>query len=301
MILRVNEAVELADKRGLVPTWLNTAEIREAMTRDLRARSVFSAQTTSARYLGKMKEVISLVVSGDLSEVDGMVALRLALANLGYSADTGFPEDGGGQGEEGAITDLASDVRLRLIVRTQRDVLFGQARKIREASPERTVIFPAWEYVRKESRKEVRNWQMRWEEAGGELIDGRMLAWKWDAVWERLGDSSLFSDGLDTGFAPYAFNSGMGMVERSRAVAERFLGPMAAAQAVAPGLDLSFETGLEGLSKEQLEAVLAESGESGLAAAQEGDFKRMIEANEAALAGPNWYEQFQDLIDDDDD
>ena len=52
-------------------------------------------------------------------------------------------------------------------------------------------------------------WEQRWAMAGGELIDGRMIARKDDPVWRKLGDPELFADGIGNEWPPYAFNSGM--------------------------------------------------------------------------------------------
>jgi hypothetical protein len=49
----------------------------------------------------------------------------------------------------------------------------------------------------------------RWKMAGGKFYENRMLAWKRDDIWSRLGSSELFDDGLDVGHAPFVFGSGM--------------------------------------------------------------------------------------------
>jgi hypothetical protein len=66
--------------------------------------------------------------------------------------------------------------------------------------------FPAWEltlgFYWQENEEE---WHSRWRECGGRLFEGRMIAAKWDAVWERL--SSTFYDGLGHPYPPYARSS----------------------------------------------------------------------------------------------
>ncbi len=52
--------------------------------------------------------------------------------------------------------------------------------------------------------------------AGGTLVNGRMIARKDDPVWDQLGSSALFEDGLDNPYPPFAFNSGMGIREVPR-------------------------------------------------------------------------------------
>jgi hypothetical protein len=46
--------------------------------------------------------------------------------------------------------------------------------------------------------------------------NGRMVARKDSPIWDSLGDSDLFDDGLDNPFPPFAFNSGMWTEEISR-------------------------------------------------------------------------------------
>jgi hypothetical protein len=66
--------------------------------------------------------------------------------------------------------------------------------------------FPAWELCLgiywQESLDE---WHSRWEACGGRLSEGRMIAAKWDTIWERL--SSTFYDGLGHPYPPYASSS----------------------------------------------------------------------------------------------
>ena len=53
------------------------------------------------------------------------------------------------------------------------------------------------------------DWPSRWEAAGGELVDGRMVALKSDPIWQALGDGEGgYTDTLGNPFAPFAFNSG---------------------------------------------------------------------------------------------
>jgi 8-oxo-dGTP pyrophosphatase MutT (NUDIX family) len=61
------------------------------------------------------------------------------------------------------------------------------------------------------------DWPSRWEAAGGELVDGRMVALKSDPIWQALGDGEGgYEDTLGNPFAPFAFNSGFDTDEVSR-------------------------------------------------------------------------------------
>ena len=61
------------------------------------------------------------------------------------------------------------------------------------------------------------DWPSRWEAAGGELVDGRMVALKSDPIWQAIGDGDGgYEDTLGNPFAPFAFNSGFDTDEVSR-------------------------------------------------------------------------------------
>jgi hypothetical protein len=228
MLLPLNEAIALASQRKIIPTSLDTKGIREALTPEMRRRAIFSAQTTNASYLAEMKKQALKLASGEGDMAAARLALKRKLKALGYDPETGFDGDGTGTGAKGSIQDLSSDARLNLILKTLHGTIHGTARRQRETEPERIVLFPAWELVRTEPRDQERtDHEDRFERSGGEVIDGKMIAWKWTDVWRRLGSSDVFDDGLDTEFTPYWFNSGMNQRERSLPVSERYLGKMA--------------------------------------------------------------------------
>jgi DNA topoisomerase-1 len=61
------------------------------------------------------------------------------------------------------------------------------------------------------------DWPSRWEAAGGELVNGRMVALKSDPIWQAIGDGEGgYEDTLGNPFAPFAFNSGFDTDEVSR-------------------------------------------------------------------------------------
>lgn len=239
----INQAIEIARARKVLPTALSSVELRVAIRKDVRRRSVFSARTTSVAYLENMRAIVADYVAGKTDQAQARLKLKLALARLGYDPTTGFP-DGSPvpPALAGSLRDLSSDKRLNLILSTQWGIAYGTARAQRETTPERLVLFPAWELRRKEFRQVPRglqadakgnvsqvpgdSWQERWVAAGGQLVAGRMVAWKWSKIWKQLGNSAIFEDGLDTYFTPYWFNSGAGIFEVSRPVAERLLGPL---------------------------------------------------------------------------
>lgn len=73
-------------------------------------------------------------------------------------------------------------------------------------NPARLWSYPAWE-LRLGSywEESLEEWHTRWNDCGGRLSDGRMIAAKWDGIWGRL--SSTFYDGLTQPYPPYARSS----------------------------------------------------------------------------------------------
>ena len=66
--------------------------------------------------------------------------------------------------------------------------------------------YPAWELCLGNYWQEsLEEWHVRWLKCGGKLSEGRMVAAKWDSIWENL--SNTFYDGLNTPYPPYARSS----------------------------------------------------------------------------------------------
>jgi hypothetical protein len=97
------------------------------------------------------------------------------------------------------------------------------------------------------------NWPARWTAAGGKLYAGRMIAEKSSPVWEQLGSTDLFSDGIGTDYPPFAFNSGMGWSQVSKGTCERLGVPISDAQKVkaAPAIDAA-RASVKGIDREFL-------------------------------------------------
>lgn len=223
----INEALAAAQKRKRLPTSLDTAGLRKKFSASVRRKAIFSARTHHAAYVADLAKTVEDFVAGKIDQGQARLRLKRRLAAYGYSPEGGFT----GKGDippvpAGSLQDLSSDRRLDLILTMQWGLLFGETRLIRETTPERFALFPAWELVRIGERKVPRNWVQRWVKAGGKVVKGRLIAYKNDPIWERLGSSKLFADGLDSRFSPFWFGSGGGLVERSRPLAEKFLGPM---------------------------------------------------------------------------
>lgn len=224
----VPEAFKIASRRGLLPTSMGTAELRE-LDAGIRRNSVFAARATSAVFVSKIKEVIDGVLSGDLDEASARLALKETLQALNYTPEGGFPDAPAGSvppALKGTIEDLSSDRRLNLILRTQAGLMRGAAQKLQGHDPGALRQFPAWELVRVEERKVPRDWEARWviamenldrgdelprdDQGNVKMDEVRMIAMKGDPIWAALGSSELFDDALDVDHPPFAFESGRG-------------------------------------------------------------------------------------------
>jgi hypothetical protein len=136
--------------------------------------------------------------------------IKQAISQIGYQPDAG---------RQGTISDLRTDARLNLIIETQQRLAQGYGQFQRANSGGARLAFPAQELVRLYQRRVPRGfeevkgrivernpkyWLDRWQAAGGEVYEGRMIALKDSPVWEGI---SRFG----TPWPPFDFNSGMGV------------------------------------------------------------------------------------------
>jgi len=115
---------------------------------------------------------------------------------------------------------LAGWQPLPLIITSIAERLTFSERDWKQARTDYALLaYPCLEFIRIWPIEFVeRDWVERWQCAGGAVHpSGRFLARKDAKVWERLGSTELFPDGLDHPFSPFAFGSGMGVREVSRA------------------------------------------------------------------------------------
>ena len=212
--------------RQILPTAKSAAEIRAAYDLAVRQRSFFSARTTQARYLRRLRDMCDAFAQGEVSQADAEYALRAELDSLGYDPEAGgFPGDEGiPPAKPGELRDRSSHCRLDLILRTQRELSGNLARKAAAAAdPELAADWPAWRLVRAGAPLHPRNWEVRWQAAwaacGGKgAHPTEMVALKSSPIWEALGEYGEDSTGSDC--PPFAYNSTMAWedVDREEAV-----------------------------------------------------------------------------------
>ena len=235
------DAALASEARKLLPTSLGSAELRDSLEGDIRARAVFTARGANLTFVSRLKEVIDKVANGDMDRATARWQLKEVLKSVGYTPAKGFPSDISGDvppAEVGTLQDLSSDLRLNFIIETQIKLMQGRGQQIRGMAPGDLAAFPAWELVRVSDRTAPRKWaamedgtparhdgkvdeRARWTIAGGKTWNGRMIALKGDPIWGELGGSGNFDDALDVDYPPFAFNSGMGWEPVTRDECER--------------------------------------------------------------------------------
>lgn len=206
------DAFRMAAARGMLPTTLDTAGLRE-LGEDVLSSSVFSARCTNVLVVSKIKEVVDAVAAGDMDFVTGRWLILESVRATGYTPEGGFPDAVPGKvppALAGTLQDLSSQRRIDFILRTQLALARGKGLQFRGHA--RAAAFPAWELVRVYQVSAPReDWPSRWTIAGGK--PGPMIALKGDPIWGELGSYGNFQDALGVDHPPFAFNSGMGWRE----------------------------------------------------------------------------------------
>ena len=219
--LPFEEAIASRRVKSVLPTTASSAQLKQ-IAPELRERAMFSARTTNARYLEKINNLVTRIVSpetivdpetgerrparpGEYMDIaSARLELKKALAAIGYQPD---PDKRGG------LQDLSSDIRLDTILETNVDMARGYGTWKQGQEPMILDLWPAQELCRQESRDEPRDWQTRWVQAGGKLYGGRMIALKNSPIWTAISEFGL-------PYPPFDYRSGMGVrdVRRDEAV-----------------------------------------------------------------------------------
>lgn len=194
----------------ILPTHLNSAEIKEQLAAEIRRRAFFSATTHNASYLKKLQELCTKVATGIIDQATARKHLQKMLDNIGYKS------------EETGLTNLASKARLDLVLDTQRQMAHSIA-QLKGQTPEDLAQYPGWTLERYEGRIKPRSdWPARWKAAGDSVgwkgaSKTQMTALKDSPIWKALGDGAGgFKDTLDNPYPPFAFRSGLNWTPVSR-------------------------------------------------------------------------------------
>jgi hypothetical protein len=170
----------------------------------VRDRALFSAQTMSAELLSGYHDRLK-----QMSQ-ENEATMRAKMKDLIAELDITAPSED----EAGSITDLGSNSRIGLVLRTNMEMARGWGQYVEGMTEGALQAFPALELIRVEDRQVPREWFDIWDDAADELGDettatsaeetGRMVAKKGDPIWLAISDFGL-------PYPPFKFSSGMGV------------------------------------------------------------------------------------------
>lgn len=208
----------------------------------IKDHSIFSARTTSQRYIDMVKQRLQEVASRKFTPQKAETLLQRTLQDLGYDSTIGFK---GSKvkvppAKPGDIRDLSSSRRIQLIL----DTNVKQARSLGQLAssedPLQLMMMPAWKLTRTGARKKPRgDWQKRWQAAGDSCqwngaLRKQMVALKTSPIWQKIADGAGgFEDTLGSPYPPFAFGSGLAWVGVSRSEWKR----LCKAEGVRDGLE----------------------------------------------------------------
>lgn len=215
----------VAKRKGIMPTSLSSRDL-SALNSELKRRSVFSAKLNVIDPLQSLRTNLIKMAEGGEDEYNRLRSIPEAKAQLREAMrEAGMmPAKAGTR----AIKDFYSDTRRQLMVETNLlDTLnFGRWKATQDQVA--LDVNPAWELVRMVDTKVQRDWQQRWLDAAAEVggfegctnpneTGGRMVALKNHPIWQALGDGAGgYDDTLGNPWPPFAFNSGMNIIDVSR-------------------------------------------------------------------------------------
>ncbi len=213
-----------------------TAEEWSFVPTHIRERSMFSAQVVNTQHLQELKDRIGLILAPRTEQNENgtfatrgidLPTARLELKQYLESIDYDPGAD------RGTIKDLSSDQRINLQIQQNTRSAQGFGQFLQGTAPGAIDAFPAQELFRAEDREKPRDWETRWQEAGGELYDGRMIALKADPIWSAISR-------FDVPYPPFDYGSGMWVRDVGRTEAEE-LGLIAPGQQTpVPTADFAF-------------------------------------------------------------
>lgn len=150
-----------------------------------------------------LRKIVQEMLAGKLDSATARLNLQNAIIAAGYHPGTALVE-------EDSPADLLCGDRRDLILDTNVAVAHGYCQFTGHQDPDVIDALPALEFYRRGARRVQRDWLVRWNDAGGTLYDGRMIAKKDDDVWQNLGDGAGgYKDTLGNPFPPFAVGSGM--------------------------------------------------------------------------------------------
>jgi len=171
--VQMTDALKHATARRVLPLAFSSAEIAQHLPAQIRQRSIISARNIYTSQLAESAALIGRMVQPDvILQADGTLRraekgealghvkvrslMRRHLESVGYQAK---------EGEEGTLTDLASNQRINLVINTQMQMCRQYGRERTRQASAILQAFPADKLYRAMTRKDERDWQARWNSA----------------------------------------------------------------------------------------------------------------------------------------
>jgi len=201
--IEFKEAAQSREVRSILPTTLSSAELEEIEAAILE-RARFSARMNNAEVVQSFDTILEAYDAGRLDLATAQAKLLQAMRDSGIES----PE-----GEAGQITDFLSTARRNLMLTTTSAMAAGYGNWKYNQQPPILDQWPAQELFRAAPARQPRNWYRRWQDAGGQLFDGKMIALRNTDIWTRI---SRFG----TPYPPFDFGSHMRtrLVDRDKSV-----------------------------------------------------------------------------------
>lgn len=243
--------------KTLLPTELDSAEIREQWSADIRRRAFFSATVSEAGYLERLRDICSQVATGEMDNATARMLLQQKLDEINYVP------------EKMDMSSLSAPRRIALQLDTNRKIAHSAA-LVERQTPMELHMSPAWRLVRSGTRRVPRqDWHIRWQSAGesvgwqGASRDD-FTALKDSPIWQALGNGEGgFRDTLGNPYPPFAFGSGMDWqsVPREECIRLGLIDADSEAKKPKGGLaprDETVKQAVEGMSADMKAKLLAE-------------------------------------------
>ena len=198
-------AAESILRKKLISSGLSSAEW-DVVQAGLRDRAMFSSRVQSVRFLSEARDRLAELLSAARNSDGALTSRAQLVSDLMRTARAEGLATG-----KGGLTDPGSAKRAAVIVDTNAGLARGYASYAAGASQGARLAYPAQELTRVEPRRNPRGeayWRARWQEAGGKLYGGRMVALKDDPVCSRVSRFGV-------PYGPPDFGSGMGFEDVS--------------------------------------------------------------------------------------
>lgn len=255
----MSEALRDRRVRALLPTTLGFEELQR-LRPEIFKRAVVSARVYETSVLNRLANVVKSLIS-PAGNFEGQQGHNLATARESIRHElraAGYRPD-----QPGTITDLTSDQRLNLTIRTNADMARGFGQWKQGQDDELLDLWPAQELYRGEDRDEPRDWPAIWTAAATETDltalevyhrTGRFIALKDSPIWLAISD-------FGQPYPPFKFQSGMWVRDIDAPTARDLGFTWETIKTEDREFDEGFETSVEDIPDDMREQILADLGD----------------------------------------